>query len=167
MKPTKIPLVLVLLCCAGLDIASAEEAPAASGQALPAACGKPPSADQLAKIQHVSRELSRPEIDTLLADPAHVVFIDVRRPDEVTTCGGFPVYLSVQVKDLESSLGFIPRDRRIVTVSNHAVRAWRSADLLSAKGFDVVGAVSAEDYAAAGGILTRIAPPLPSPTAQR
>jgi rhodanese-related sulfurtransferase len=157
MKPNHTIAVALILACASAGAAET------ATQALPAACGKPPSAAQLAQIQHTSRELSRPEIDALLADPAHVVFIDVRRPDEVTTCGGFPVYLSIQVKDLEASLGFIPRDRHIVTVSNHAVRAWRSADLLAGKGFDVVGAVSAEDYAAAGGTLTRITPPPPRP----
>ena len=139
----------------------AAASPAAAAQALPLACGAPPTAEALAKVVHKSPELTRPQIDALLADPEHVVFIDVRRPDEVTTCGGFPVYLSIQIKDLDKSLAFIPRDRKVVTVSNHAMRAFRSADLLAEKGFNVVGAVSAEDYAAAGGALTRIAPPPP------
>ncbi len=160
MNPSKLFAVLALSLTAAAAQAAAGDAAPVPTQALPAACGKPPTADQLAKIQHSSRELSRTEVDALLADPAHVVFIDVRRPDEITTCGGLGVYLSIQVKDLEASLAFIPRDRKVVTISNHAVRAWRSADLLAGKGFNVVGAVSAEDYAAAGGTLVRITPPV-------
>ncbi len=161
MNSSKILAVVAVCLAAAAAQAAGEAAVPAAAQALPAACGKPPTAAQLAQIQHTSRELSRPEVDALLADPAHVVFIDVRRPDEITTCGGFPVYLSIQVKDLESSLAFIPRDRKIVTISNHAFRAWRSADLLAGRGFNVIGAVSAEDYASAGGALTRITPPPP------
>lgn len=154
-NPSPALILTALVSCLNAPAADADQA-----QALPAACGKPPAAEQLAAIKHTSRELSRQEVDALLADSGHVVVVDVRRPDEVTTCGGFPVYLSIQLKDFESSLSFIPRDRRIITVSNHAFRAWRSADLLASKGFDVVGAVSAENYAAAGGTaLTRIVPP--------
>lgn len=165
MNRNKIVAVLALSLTALANCALAADPAPATTQALPAACGKPPTAEQLAKLKHTSRELPRSEIDALLADPEHVVFIDVRRPDEVTTCGGFAVYLSIQIKDLENSLAFIPRDRKIVTVSNHAARAWRAADLLASKGFEVVGAVSAENYASAGGTLTRIAPPAPRPAA--
>ena len=42
------------------------------------------------------------------------------------------VYLSVQLKDLENSLQSIPKERSIVTISNHAGRAGKAADLLAA-----------------------------------
>jgi rhodanese-related sulfurtransferase len=116
-----------------------------------------------------SPKLNRAELDALLANPDQVLVIDVRRPDELTSIGGFPVYLSIQSKELEKSLGFIPRDRAIVTVSNHAGRAGASADLLASKGFKVAGAVGAQDYEAEGGTLTKIAPPPPraaTPAAQ-
>src|SRR4051812_41185560 len=71
--------------------------------------------------------LTVPELDALLAKPDHVLLLDVRRPDEVTSIGGFPVYLSVQASDLEKSLAWIPKDRTIVTVSNHAGRAGKAA----------------------------------------
>ena len=48
--------------------------------------------------------LTRSEIDALLAKPEQVIFIDVRRPEQLTAKGGFPVYLSIQAKDLEKSL---------------------------------------------------------------
>ena len=105
--------------------------------------------------------LTRAEIDTLLAKPDQVLFIDVRRPDEVTAKGGFPVYLSIQAKDLEKNLAFIPTNRTIVTVSNHAGRAGKSADLLASKGFNVAGAAGSEGYEAEGGTLTKLAPPAP------
>lgn len=103
--------------------------------------------------------LSRVEFDELLKQPNRLLVIDVRRPDEVTGKGGFPVYLSVQFDDLGSSLAWIPKDRTIVTVSNHAARAGKAADLLTAKGYKVAGAVGVELYEKDGGALTRIAPP--------
>jgi rhodanese-related sulfurtransferase len=83
----------------------------------------------------------------------------VRRPDEIGTIGGFPVYLNVQPGDLEKRLPLIPKDRVIITVSNHASRAKRAADLLQKNGFNVAGAAGAQDYEAEGGALVKIAPP--------
>jgi rhodanese-related sulfurtransferase len=105
--------------------------------------------------------LSRAELDKLLSTPQSVLIVDVRRPDELTRVGGFPVYLSVQLADLEKSLAWIPKDRTIITVSNHAKRAQRAVDLLTSKGYRVAGAAGVQDYEAAGGVLTKIAPPAP------
>ena len=88
-----------------------------------------------------------------------MLFLDVRRPDEISSIGGFPVYLSIQVSDLESHLNEIPKDRLIVTVSNHAARAGKAADLLASKGFKVAGAVGVQTYEADGGHLTKISAP--------
>jgi rhodanese-related sulfurtransferase len=114
-----------------------------------------------------SKKLSRAEIDQLLAQPEKVLFIDVRRPDEVSSIGGFAVYLSIQVADLEKHLSEIPKDRVLVTVSNHANRAVRAADLLDSKGFKVAGAAGVEDYEAEGGTPVKIAVPPPNPTAKQ
>jgi rhodanese-related sulfurtransferase len=102
--------------------------------------------------------LNRAALDALLAKPEQLLFIDLRRPDEVTSVGGFPVYLSIQVKDLEKSLVFIPANRAIVTVSNRAHRAGAAGDLLAAHGFNVAGAIGVQDYEDEGGTITRIAP---------
>jgi rhodanese-related sulfurtransferase len=114
-----------------------------------------------------SKKLSRAEIDQLLAQPDKVLFIDVRRPDEVSSIGGFAVYLSIQVADLEKHLAEIPKDRLIVTVSNHANRAVRAADLLDSKGFKVAGAAGVEDYEAEGGTPVKIAIPPPNANAKQ
>lgn len=106
-------------------------------------------------------KLNRAQFDELLAKPDQLVIIDLRRPDELTKIGGFPVYLSIQSKELEKNLAFIPKDRSLVTVSNHAGRAGKGADLLASKGFKVVGAVGAQDYEAEGGTLSKIVPPAP------
>lgn len=102
--------------------------------------------------------LTRAQFDQLLAKPEQLLIVDVRRPDEVTAIGGFPVYLSVQLADLEKSTPWIPKDRKIVTVSNHAGRAGRAGDLLTARGFNVVGRVGVQNYEQQGGKLTKIAP---------
>jgi rhodanese-related sulfurtransferase len=105
-----------------------------------------------------AKVLKRAEIDALLAQPSNVLVIDVRRPDEIGSIGGFPVYLNVQAGDLEKRLPSIPKDRVIITVSNHASRAGRAADLLQKNGFNVAGAAGAQDYEAEGGALVKIAP---------
>jgi rhodanese-related sulfurtransferase len=89
----------------------------------------------------------------------------VRRPDELTANGGFPVYLSIQAKDLDKSLEWIPKDRAIITVSNHAARGGIAADLLTKNGFKVAGTIGAQTYEQEGGKLTKIVPPPPSATA--
>jgi rhodanese-related sulfurtransferase len=102
--------------------------------------------------------LTRAEFDALQARPKELLIIDVRRPDEITSIGGFGVYLSIQPAELDAHLDLIPRERTIVTVSNHANRAGGVADALVRHGFKVAGALGAQNYEAAGGTLTRIAP---------
>jgi rhodanese-related sulfurtransferase len=106
-----------------------------------------------------TKQLDRAEIDVLLARPEKLLVIDVRRPDELTAKGSFPVYLNIQAKEVENNLAYIPKDRLIVTVSNHAHRAGAVGDLLTAKGFKVAGAAGSEDYEAQGGKITRVSPP--------
>lgn len=114
-----------------------------------------------------AKVLTRAEIDDLLAKPEQVLIIDVRRPDEVKDIGGFPVYLSIQINDLPNRLSWIPRDRTIIALSNHAARGGRAADILTKAGFKVAGAAGAEDYEAQGGMLTKIVPPAPNQNAKK
>jgi rhodanese-related sulfurtransferase len=109
--------------------------------------------------KYQTRQLQRAEVDALLAAPEKLVVLDVRRPDEVTAKGSFPVFLNIQAKDIEKQLSYIPKDRVIVTVSNHAHRAGAVGDLLTAKGFKVAGATGSEDYEAQGGKIVRIEAP--------
>jgi rhodanese-related sulfurtransferase len=132
----------------------AQQAPPAPAQA-PAIQG----ASTAVEYKYQTPQLKRATIDALLAKPESILVIDVRRPDELIAIGGLPVYLSIQTKDLEKSLAFIPRDRIIVTVSNHAGRAGAAGDLLTSHGFNVAGAIGVQNYEADGGALTKIAPP--------
>jgi rhodanese-related sulfurtransferase len=109
--------------------------------------------------KYQTKQLQRAEVDALLAAPEKLVVLDVRRPDEVTSKGSFPVFLNIQAKDIEKQLSYIPKDRVIVTVSNHAHRAGAVGDLLTAKGFKVAGATGSEDYEAQGGKIVRIEAP--------
>ena len=109
--------------------------------------------------------LSRGELEKLLASPEKILIIDVRRPDEVTAIGGFPVYLSIQIKELENSLKWIPQGREIVTVSNHASRAAKAADLLANHGFKVAGAAGAQTFEQDGGKIVHIPAPAPATAA--
>jgi len=110
-----------------------------------------------------AKKLTNAEFDAYLAHPEGVLLVDVRRPDEVSTIGGFPVYLSIQLGDLKKHLAEIPRDRPIITVSNHAARASVAADTLEDAGFKVLGAVGADTYQIDGGKLA-IKIPVPKTT---
>jgi rhodanese-related sulfurtransferase len=120
------------------------------------------SAAQAKTAPSKTKVLHRAEFDDLISHPDRVLLLDLRRPDEVSRNGGFPVYLSIQIDDLEKYLSEIPKDRLIITVSNHANRASRAADILTAKGFKVVGAVGAQTYESEGGKLFKIEPPKPA-----
>jgi len=119
------------------------------------------------EYKYKTPKLNRAQLDALLAKPEQLLIIDVRRPDELTKIGGFPVYLSIQSKEIENSLAFIPKDRDIVTVSNHAGRAGAAGDLLTAKGFKVVGAVGAQNYEEEGGKLAKIEIPASKPATEQ
>jgi rhodanese-related sulfurtransferase len=121
-----------------------------------------PAAPAAAEYKFKTPKLTRAQFDALLAKPEQLLVIDVRRPDEVTAIGGLPVYLSIQANDLEKSLAYIPKDRAIVTVSNHAGRGGAAGDFLTSHGFNVAGALGVENYEEEGGKLTKIAPPPPA-----
>lgn len=108
-----------------------------------------------------TKQLNRAQIDTLLAKPEKVVVIDVRRPDELISKGSFPAFLSIQIKELEKNLKYIPKERAIITVSNRAHRAGEAGDLLTSKGYKVAGAAGTLDYEEQGGTVSRITAPPP------
>jgi rhodanese-related sulfurtransferase len=137
-------------------IAFAQQAPASPHQ---------PNQTQETQPASKAKKLTRAEFDALIAHPDRVLLIDVRRPDEISSIGGFPVYLSIQIKDLKSHLGEIPKDKLIITVSNHAARASIAADLLAENGFEVAGAIGVQTYETEGGALLKIA--VPKPTAEQ
>lgn len=139
---------------------------AISTQANAQQAAAPAAAASAQPWTYKTKQLDRAAIDALLAKPSKVLVIDVRRPDEIVTKGSFPVFLNVQAKDVEKNLALIPKDRHIVTVSNHAHRAGAVGDLLTSKGYKVAGAAGSEDYEAQGGTITRITPPAKPASAQ-
>jgi len=122
--------------------------------------------DATTEVKYNTPELKRAQIDQWLGKPDKVLFLDIRRPDEIITYGGFPVYLNIQLADLEKNVAFIPKDRSIITVSNHAKRAFKAGDWLTSEGFTVVGAAGSENYEKEGGTaVTKIVKPEPKPNA--
>jgi rhodanese-related sulfurtransferase len=159
---TKLTATTVLLATVLSLQASAQTTPRAGDQnrgAEPAA-GTGQRLDQ-AQAAATIKKLTRAELDALLKDPGRVILLDVHRPDELQSVGGFPAYLSIQTADVEKYLAFIPRDRTIVTVSNHADRVQRTGALLEKNGFKVAGAIGVQDYEGEGGTQVRIAAPAP------
>lgn len=141
------------------NAAQALQAAEQQAAAAPAAAPVTPANDP--RYTYKTLRLNRAAFDALAARPEQLLILDIRRPDELTKIGGFPVYLSIQTNDVQKSLAYIPRDRVIVTVSNRAHRAGAIGDLLASYGFHVVGAIGVLDYQDEGGTLTKIAPPPP------
>ncbi len=156
MSQIKSIVALLFVAAASSSFAADEIKLAGASSANPAQ-----AATAEVKKAPISKKLNKAEVDALLAKPAEILLIDLRRPDELTNIGGFPVYLNILEKELEKNLAYIPKDKLIATVSNHAGRAHRGADLLISKGFKVAGAIGAQDYEAEGGVLTKIAKPTP------
>jgi rhodanese-related sulfurtransferase len=136
---------------------AAPAAPQPSAAAAPAGEAVTPANDPA--YTYKTLRLNRSAFDAIAAHPEQLLVLDVRRPDELTKFGGFPVYLSVQTSDVQKSLAFIPRERLIVVVSNRAHRAGAIGDLLTGYGFHVAGAIGVRDYEDEGGTLVRLAPP--------
>ncbi len=152
---------LALISSIALSLpAMAQDAPAAPAAAASASTYVAPP------WTYKTPQLSRNDVDKLLGNPKKLLIIDVRRPDELTKNGSFPVYLGVQLKDLPEALEYIPKDRVILTVSNRAHRAGDAGDLLTSKGYKVAGAVGTLDYAEAGGSIAKVTPPPAATSAQ-
>jgi rhodanese-related sulfurtransferase len=136
-------------------IAVALASVSAFAQQAPAAAASQPQ-----PWKYKTKRLNQAEVDALLAKPEKVLFVDVRRPDELIKYGSFPVFINVQNQDLERHLAYLPKDRVIVTVSNHAQRAGAAGDLLASRGFTIAGATGSEDYEQEGGkAVAHIQPP--------
>ena len=159
VKLSASALVLSLALAAPLARA-ADNAPAAAPTAAPATAAAPavtPANDPA--YTYKTLRLNRAAVDAVLSKPEQALILDIRRPDELTRIGGFPVYLSIQTSDVQKSLGFIPKDRLIIVVSNRAHRAGAVGDILHGLGYNVVGATGVLDYQDEGGVLTKIEPP--------
>jgi rhodanese-related sulfurtransferase len=159
MKTSKT-LIALALAASAFAVAAQTATPAA-----PAASGAYVAPTWKYKI----KELSYQQIDALLAQPEKLVVLDVRRPDELIQYGSFPAFLNIQNSqlndknpDLKKFLAYLPKDRAILTVSNHAQRAGAVGDFLVSLGYNVVGAAGSEDYEKEGGKnVSHIKPPPP------
>ncbi|MBG0809721.1 rhodanese-like domain-containing protein [Methylosinus sp. H3A] len=163
MKVSTLFLGLALGAASTALFAAGATAQQAAAPAAPAAAPVTPANDPA--YTYKTLRLNRAAFDALLAKPEDLLILDIRRPDELTKNGGFPVYLSIQTKEVQKSLSYIPRDRLIVTVSNRAHRAGAVGDILAGLGYHVVGAIGVLDYQDEGGILTKLAPPAPAAAA--
>ncbi|HVL01242.1 MAG TPA: rhodanese-like domain-containing protein [Dongiaceae bacterium] len=145
------PFALALLLAFPGTAANAADAPA-----------KPATAQKAdPRYTYKTPRLTRAQFDAYLKKPDQLAVIDVRRPDELITNGSFPAFISIQNSDIEKNLAYIPKDRSLVLVSNHAHRAGATGDLLSGKGYKVVGAIGSLDYEEEGGTIARITKPEP------
>ena len=99
------------------------------------------------------KELNRAEIDTLLAHPEKIFVLDLRGPDEIVKIGSLPGYVNIPIAQLESRLSEVPKDKTILPVSNHSVRAWKAQAILEKNGYKVPGGIGVQNYEKEGGKL--------------
>ena len=78
-----------------------------------------------------TKVFTKQEFDEVTASNPDVILLDLRRPDEITNIGGFPVYLSIQFADIDKYWQHIPKGAKVITVSNHAARAVKAGDRLA------------------------------------
>jgi len=102
MKKLKIVITLIALTLAtSLAFAADAEAPKDAAKYIDP---KP--------WTYKTERLDRAQLDKLLGHPEKLLIVDVRRPDELTRIGGFPIYLSIQIKDLKKAWLTYPRGAR-------------------------------------------------------
>ena len=111
-----------------------------------------------------TKVFTKQEFDEVTASNPDVILLDLRRPDEITNIGGFPVYLSIQFADIDKYWQHIPKGAKVITVSNHAARAVKAGDRLEANGVQILGAVGAQTYEQEGGTIVHIKAPAPKTT---
>jgi rhodanese-related sulfurtransferase len=99
------------------------------------------------------KEINRAELDALLAKPEKIFVLDLRRPDEIAKIGTLPGYVNIPLAELESRLSEVPKNKTILPVSNHAVRAWKAQAILEKNGYRVPGGVGVQNYEKEGGKL--------------
>jgi rhodanese-related sulfurtransferase len=136
---SKLVLLTVLLTAAAMAAAPQENNKAA------------PAGDSA--VRPVGKELKRAELDALLANPGNIFVLDLRGPDEIAKIGTLPGYVNIPIAQLESRLSEIPKDKTVVPVSNHSVRAWKAQAILEKHGYTVPGGVGVQDYEKEGGKL--------------
>jgi rhodanese-related sulfurtransferase len=121
--------------------------------ALVAAPQEPTKIQEKKAITPAGKEIKRAELDTLLANPGKIFVLDLRGPDEIAKIGTLPGYVNIPLAQLESRLAEIPKDKTILPVSNHAVRAWKAQAILEKNGYRVPGGVGVQNYEKEGGKL--------------
>jgi rhodanese-related sulfurtransferase len=131
-------LSIALLSAAALAAAPQESKPVAAAKSAPAPAGK---------------EIRRAELDALLAQPERIFVLDLRGPDEIVKIGSLPGYVNIPIAELESRLSEVPKDKIILPVSNHSVRAWKAQAILEQHGYKVPGGIGVQDYEKEGGKL--------------
>jgi rhodanese-related sulfurtransferase len=99
------------------------------------------------------KEIKRAELDSFLAHPEKIFVLDLRSADEIAKIGTLPGYVNIPIEQLEARLAEIPKDKTILPVSNHAVRAWKAQAILEKHGYRVPGGIGVQNYEKEGGKL--------------
>jgi len=76
----------------------------------------------------------------VLSKPEQALILDIRRPDELTKIGGFPVYLSIQTSDVQRALASYRKTASSSSCQTAAHRAGAVGDILHGLGYNVIGA---------------------------
>jgi rhodanese-related sulfurtransferase len=100
------------------------------------------SAQSTAKTKTLTHE----ELTQALDLKKNLFFLDVRDPKEIEESGSIKGYVNIPVKQLESRLSEVPKDKQIVTACAHGRRAGVAAEILVKNGYNVLGACGLADW---------------------
>jgi rhodanese-related sulfurtransferase len=113
--------------------------------------------------------LKAPDLEKLLAEPEKYLFLDVRRPDEISKLGTVKGFRNVAVEQLADRIAEVPKDKPVVTLCNRARRAATAAGILEEKGYTIVAVGGLEDIKKEEGgskLITEF-PPAPAETEKK
>ena len=138
-------LLALLFISSAFQVLPAQEKPA-QGEAKP----QTEAAKQQAEQSSI-KKLSTAEVDQLLDSHKHVYILDVRKPEEIAQLGTLKGSINIPIDQLEQRLNEVPKNKLILTLSNHAGRGSKAAELLEKNGYKVAGAAGIQTYTADGG----------------
>jgi len=85
----------------------------------------------------MTREISAPELQTMLAGDDPPAIVDVREPWEIAICK-LPGSIDIPLHRLPQRLQDIPSDRVVAVLCHHGVRSLMAAQFLEENGIDAV-----------------------------
>ncbi len=94
--------------------------------------------------------LNAEQIKALAADPAEIVFVDVRTTGEIAQTGTIEGAILIPINEFEARFEEVPRGKKVVVACARGGRAARGASILKKNGYSEVYSAGLREYVAKG-----------------